>query len=289
MTRTTLPAPPLLPRPAGATWPDPTGQPFVCDADAHDALSRAEICQKHDDRRGALRYLADYEYLCECGVERPDFDSRARNVLRLLARLPKGHAVPETVATLDEFLAVLAVNQDSPRKTYTFSCGFHYNDAGRGEKVGHHAIQWRANALVNYGRDRVGGQPYNDDLIEGARLEWDGGSFARVPTLDRHGQKQSPEQKQLMALHTLRLWHAVIDFGVRATDYDWTLADDKDWTGMLTRMCANTGVDPRSTPSEVATQIRDLTAVEEGRVMGTTAPAGAKKKPKPKPKRAARK
>lgn len=68
----------------------------------------------------------------------PEFDSRYRAVLLRLGQLPADHTVPETVATPEEFAAVLAANRDSGNRT--FICGWSVDHQEDGAEI------WRLKA-----------------------------------------------------------------------------------------------------------------------------------------------
>lgn len=234
------PSPPLPVRPDEWAWPDPPGRVHPCDRDALDAIERAGVYLKHGDRLGCLRALADYEFLCHCGVERPDFESRVRGILNRLGGLPRDHRVPETVETLEELLAVFAFNQDSPQKTFRLGGGWHYMEAKkRGQQEGHVRLEWRISALVNYGRTPTahGGVPGTD----GAHVTWDGGEFDRSPA-DRQGQPKTPDHLRAMAEVSRRQWAAVLAFAERAAAYGWTLTQHEDIEGVVRSLCEKNGV-----------------------------------------------
>ncbi len=241
------PAPPLPAHPREWAWPDPPGKSHPCDRDSLDAIERAGICLKHGDRLGCLRALADYEFLCHCGVERPDFESRVRGMFARLGGVPAGHRVPEAVATLEELLAVFAFNQDSPSRIYRIGGGWHYCDAKRGEKEGTVRLEWRIAALVNYGRP-----PHPNDAgptpnTHGTHVVWDGGEFGRS-SADRKGQPQTPEHHRSMAANSLLKWTCVLAFAERAAAYGWELDNRDDYETTIRGLCERAGVDFTAPP-----------------------------------------
>lgn len=247
------PAPPLPDQPAEWAWPDPPGGPHFCDREALDAIERAEIFLRHGDRRGCMMALCDYELLRDCGVERPDFESRVRGMFARLGGLPPGYRVPESVATLEELLAVFAFNQDSPQKTFCLGGGWHYVEAQKkGQKEGHVRAEWRFYALVNCGRPRHPSDVKPGDHrfsaaaeavlgIDDARVAWDGGEFDRSPA-DRNGQPTTPEHHLALAEVARRKWAAVLAFAERAEVYGWTLDRPEEYRDAIGRICERAGV-----------------------------------------------
>lgn len=240
-------APPLPARPREWAWPDPPGKSHPCDRDALDAIERAAICLKHGDRLGCLRALAEYEFLCHCGVERPDFESRVRAMFAQLGGTPAGHEVPAAVETLEELLAVFAFNQDSPSRTYHIGGGWHYCDAKRGERDGSVRLEWRVSALVNYGRTPPPSHAGRVRGTEGSHVVWDGGEFARSPA-DRRGQPKTPEHHRAMAENSLLKWACVLAFAGRAAAYGWELGNRDDYETTIREMCERAGVDFATPP-----------------------------------------
>jgi hypothetical protein len=207
-------------------------------------VDRATICLKHGDRTGALQHLLQYEALCDCGVSRPDLESRVRGLFVQLGQLPEGHRVPSTVGTLAELLAVFSVNQDSPERTFSLGGGWMYEDAPAGSKTGAAKLNWRILAVVNCNRYK----PYlrtqrSPGDITGSLVTWDGGEFGRAPG-DRHGQPVTRRHFKAAATLAIRLWATVLAFEARASVYGWSLCDSdrEGWGKMLSRTCERGGI-----------------------------------------------